>query len=57
MPHAAGRRPRRAAAITSKSYKELDTDGSLSELESVLYIFIFHEIIFFFAHSLLSPNI
>lgn len=33
-PNAAVRRPKRAAATTKKSYKELDTDGSLSESET-----------------------
>ncbi|XP_075950789.1 synaptonemal complex protein 2 [Anarhichas minor] len=33
-PHAAGRRPQRAAAISTKSYVEPDTDDSLSESES-----------------------
>lgn len=36
-PQAAGRRPRRAAANTTKSYKERDSDDSLSELETVLH--------------------
>lgn len=31
--HAAGRRPRRAAATSTKSYKEPDTDDSHSESE------------------------
>ncbi|XP_053173914.1 synaptonemal complex protein 2 [Scomber japonicus] len=34
--HAAGRRPQRAAATTSKSYKEPDTDDSQSESEKHL---------------------
>ncbi|KAK9515487.1 hypothetical protein VZT92_026131 [Zoarces viviparus] len=33
-PHAAGRRPQRAAAISTKSYVEPDTDDSLSESKS-----------------------
>ncbi|XP_068589399.1 synaptonemal complex protein 2 isoform X3 [Cebidichthys violaceus] len=33
-PHAAGRRPQRAAAISTKSYVEPDTDDSLSESEN-----------------------
>ncbi|XP_069382156.1 synaptonemal complex protein 2 [Paralichthys olivaceus] len=32
-PHAAGRRPRRAAATSTKSYREADTDESQSESE------------------------
>ncbi|XP_075898427.1 synaptonemal complex protein 2 isoform X2 [Nelusetta ayraudi] len=35
LPRTAGRGPRRAAAVTRKNYKELDTDSSLSELETV----------------------
>ncbi|KAM7404534.1 hypothetical protein PAMP_011876 [Pampus punctatissimus] len=35
-PHAAGRRPQRAAAITAKSYREPDTDDSQSESEKLL---------------------
>ncbi|XP_026222650.1 synaptonemal complex protein 2 isoform X2 [Anabas testudineus] len=34
-PHAAGRRPRRAAATSTKSYKEPDTDDSQSESEKL----------------------
>ncbi|XP_053281245.1 synaptonemal complex protein 2 [Pleuronectes platessa] len=32
-PHAAGRRPRRAAATSTKSYREPDTDDSQSDVE------------------------
>lgn len=32
-PHAAARRPQRAAAIFTKSYMEPETDDSLSEFE------------------------
>lgn len=32
-PHAAGRRPQRAAATTTKNYREPDTDDSQSESE------------------------
>lgn len=33
-PHPAGRRPQRAAATSTKSYKEPDTDDSQSESEN-----------------------
>ena len=32
-PHAAGKRPKRAAATSAKSYREPDTDDSQSEAE------------------------
>lgn len=35
-PHAAGRRPQRAAATSTKSYREPDTDDSPSESEKPL---------------------
>ncbi|XP_071331947.1 synaptonemal complex protein 2 isoform X2 [Trachinotus anak] len=35
-PHAAGRRPKRAAATSTKSYREPDTDDSQSESENCL---------------------
>lgn len=34
-PHAAGRRPQRTAATSTKSYRELDTDDSQSESEEL----------------------
>lgn len=54
--HAAGRRSKRTAAISTKSYKEPDTDDSLSELEKpavpkAKYFTLSHVLILFFNHQ------